>query len=310
MLPRTRAITLEVILRAVFGAQAQGMDPLRAAIAGLLEPMHTLTFLRTALSRPQAGRPEGALGGALDRLDAAVYAHIAERRAQGDVDSGSDILWLLMQARDEEGRPMSDSELRDELVTLLLAGHETTATSVAWALERLVRHPAKLERLTAEIDAGESEEYLGAVVSETLRVRPVVPIVVRQLQQDLRVGGRVLPAGTRAVPSIYLTNRNARVYEEPKAFRPERFLGESPETFSWIPFGGGIRRCIGASFAVFEMKTVLSAIARMVALRAVRPEGEHVVRRAITMTPARGAEVIVRPRVPAEQPGAERAVAA
>ena len=185
---------------------------------------------------------------------------------------------------------MSDGELRDELVTLLLAGHETTATSVAWAIERLVRHPTKLERLLAEIDEGESEEYMKAVVNETLRVRPVVPIVVRVLQQDLRVG--MLPAGTRVAPCIYLTNRNPRVYEEPLAFRPERFLDSAPETFSWIPFGGGIRRCIGASFAQLEMKVMLRTMlaswrrrARRSASRLWRT-GEWTRRRAITLVPA------------------------
>src|SRR5450432_3920451 len=160
-----------------------------------------------------------------------------------------------MQARDEERQAMTDSELRDELVSLLLAGHETTATSVAWAVERLVRHPDKLSRLMEEIDGqadGGSEEYMTAVVNETLRVRPVVPIVARMLQEDLQVGAYRLPPGTRVVPSIYLTNRNPRVYESPEEFRPERFLQSGPETFSWIPFGGGIRRCIGASFALLE----------------------------------------------------------
>ncbi len=153
---------------------------------------------------------------------------------------------------------MTDGELRDELVTLLLAGHETTATSVAWAIERLVRHPQKLKRLIAEIDAAEGEEYLTAVVNETLRVRPVVPIVAQAAPGGS--AGRALsrlPAGTRVVPSIYLTNRNPRVYEDPREFRPERFLDAAPETFSWIPFGGGIRRCIGASFALLEMKLIL-----------------------------------------------------
>ena len=133
---------------------------------------------------------------------------------------------------------MTDEELRDELVTLLLAGHETTATSVAWAIERLVRHPDKLARLQAEID-GRGEEYLNAVVNETLRVRPVVPVVARQLQEEMTIGGRRLPAGTTVAPCIYLTNRNPRVYERPAEFMPERFLDSTPDTFSWIPFGGG-----------------------------------------------------------------------
>ena len=200
---------------------------------------------------------------------------------------------------------MTDGELRDELVTLLLAGHETTATSVAWAIERLVRHPHKLRRLVAEIDAlseGGGEEYMAAVVSETLRVRPVVPVVVRVLQQDMRVGRHLLAKGTRVVPSIYLTNRSPRVYEEPEEFRPERFLQNGPETFSWIPFGGGIRRCIGASFATLEMKLILRTI-----LSELEPSmpargrwgmpdrwrrGEWNRRRAITLVPAAGARVV------------------
>jgi cytochrome P450 family 135 len=296
MLPRTRAITLEVILRAVFGVEAERMGPLRAAIGELIAPMHTLTLLRSALSRPGPGRPDGAIGRSLDRLDAVIYGEIATRRAQSDLEDRADILSLLLQARDEQGSEMADSELRDELVTLLLAGHETTATSVAWALERLVRHPDKLARLTAEIDAQESDEYLLAVVNETLRVRPVVPIVVRLLMEDLRVGERVLPRGTRVVPSIYLTNRNARVYGDAREFRPERFLGEAPETFSWIPFGGGIRRCIGASFAQLEMKlmlaTMLSERRPRLPSRTVWRRGEWVRRRAITLVPADGARVV------------------
>jgi cytochrome P450 len=203
-----------------------------------------------------------------------------------------------MQARDEDEQPMTDSELRDELVTLLLAGHETTATSVAWAVERLVRHPAKLRRLQEEIESG-GEEYMTAVINETLRVRPVVPIVVRLLQEELQVGSYRLPAGTRVVPSIYLTNRNPRVYDAAEEFRPERFLEDGPETFSWIPFGGGIRRCIGASFAQLEMRLILQTV-----LGELEPslpgrrwrKGEWVRRRAITLVPAAGARIVWRPR--------------
>jgi cytochrome P450 len=296
MLARTRAITLEVILRAMFGVEAERMGTLRAAIGELLAPMHTVTLLREALRRPGQGRPTGAIGRSLDRLDAVVYDEIRMRRAQSDLEDRADILSLLMQARDEQGREMTDAELRDELVTLLLAGHETTATSVAWARERLVRHPAKLARLTAEIDAGEGDDYLTAVANETLRVRPVVPIVVRLLMEDLRVGERMLPAGARVVPSIYLTNRNPRVYDAPTEFRPERFLQEAPETFSWIPFGGGIRRCIGASFAQLEMKlmlaTMLAELRPGVPARTVWRRGEWVRRRAITLVPAGGASVV------------------
>ncbi len=292
----TRRITLEVILRAVFGVEAERMGPLRKAIGELLEPTQTLLMLRFALRRPTGERPTGTIGVALDRLDALIYEEIAARRAQGDLQQRTDILSLLLQARDEDGQAMSDGELRDELVTLLLAGHETTATSVAWAIERLVRHPQKLERLMTEIDAGESEEYMTAVVNETLRVRPVVPVVARLLTEELRVGRLRLPAGTRVVPSIYLTNRNPRVYEDPAEFRPERFLGETPETFSWIPFGGGIRRCIGASFALMEMKLILRTMLSELEPRApgglLSRRGELIRRRAITLVPWRGASVV------------------
>ena len=293
--PRSRAITLEVILTAVFGVGDERREPLRRAISELMAPMNVLAILRIALSRPTGERPEGRIGEALERLDEVMYEEIRSHRAAGGLEVRSDILSLLMQARDEQGEPMSDAELRDELVTLLLAGHETTATSVAWAIERLVRHPDKLARLQAEIDAGVSEEYLNAVVNETLRVRPVVPIVARQLREDFEIGGRLMPSGTTIAPCIYLTNRNPRVYERPEEFMPERFLTDAPETFSWIPFGGGIRRCIGAAFAQLEMKlilrTVLAELTPRLEGRWRRP-GELTRRRAITLVPMSGARVV------------------
>jgi cytochrome P450 family 135 len=301
---RTRKITLEVILRAVFGVEAERMEALRGAIADLMEPINAVAVVRAALRRPSMERPGGAFGQALDRLDEVIYEELERRRGQEDLAERRDILSLLMQARDEDGQAMSDGELRDELVTLLLAGHETTATSVAWAVERLVRHPEKLRRLVREIDAeeeGGGEEYMTAVVQETLRVRPVVPIVVRVLQQELQVGAHSLPAGTRVTPSIYLTNRNPRVYERPTEFRPERFLDGAPETFSWIPFGGGIRRCIGASFALLEMRLILRTVLRelqptLPASRRWR-RGEWTKRRAITLVPGAGARVVWERRV-------------
>jgi cytochrome P450 len=299
---RTRAITLEVILRAVFGVEAERMERLRNAISGLLTPAQLPALLMFALRRPTGQRPTGRIGRALDHLDTVIYEELARRREQSDLAERTDILSLLMLARDEDGQAMSDGELRDELVTLLLAGHETTATAAAWAIERLVRHPDKLARLVAEIDAGCSEEYLQAVCTETLRVRPVVPLVVRRLTEPLRVGGMLLPAGTRVAPSIYMTNRNPRVYEQPTEFRPERFLGEGPETFSWIPFGGGIRRCIGASFATLELKlilrTVLAELEPSLPPRTgrLRRRGELNRRRAITLVPSAGARVLWRRR--------------
>jgi cytochrome P450 len=329
---RTRAITLEVILRAVFGVEADRMGALREAIGGLLGPSQTVALVVYALRRPTNEPPTGTIGRALDHLDTVIYEEIARRRAQADLGERTDILSLLLLARDEDGEAMTDQELRDELVTLLLAGHETTATSVAWAIERLVRHPDKLARLVAEIDAAsgartpgrtledassgahpeghkqagrqaaQDDAYMQAVISETLRVRPVVPLVVRVLQEPLSVGAHVLPTGTRVVPSIYLTNRNPSVYEAPEEFRPERFLDNPPETFSWIPFGGGIRRCIGASFATLEMKlmlaTMLGELAPSLAARDARwaRRGEWNRRRAITLVPSRGTRVVWRRR--------------
>jgi cytochrome P450 len=318
---RTRAITLEVIVRAVFGVEAERMATLTAAIGALLEPVSSPRMVLLTLRRWSLDRPTGAIGQGLDALDAVIYEELARRRAQADLAERTDILSLLMQARDEEGEAMTDGELRDELVTLLLAGHETTATSVAWAVERLVRHPEKLKRLQAEIDAaadgeggtggvgdtgGAGDEYMTAVVNETLRVRPVVPLVARMLTQELRVGKYTLPAGTRVTPSIYLTNRNARVYASPAEFRPERFLEKAPETFSWIPFGGGIRRCIGASFAQLEMKLMLRTMLgelepRLPAGGGLWRRGEWNRRRAITLVPAAGARVVWERRTGARE---------
>ncbi len=300
--PSMRRITLEVILRAVFGVEADRMGPMRGAIGALLAPGQTLAMIRAALRPPSLDRPGGRFGEALDQLDTVVYQEISRRRRALDLSERPDILSLLMLARDEQGQPMGDDELRDELVTLLLAGHETTATSASWALERLVRHPAKLGRLIAEVDAGAGEPYMNAVISETMRVRPVVPLVVRVLKGEMEVGGYALPAGTRVVPSIYLTNRSPAVYEEPAEFRPERFLDEAPDTFAWIPFGGGIRRCIGASFAQMEMRVILRTV-----LAELRPRrapgimsrrGERTRRRAITLVPASGARVVWERRAP------------
>jgi cytochrome P450 family 135 len=300
---RTRNITLEVILRAVFGVEAERMSGLKGAIGRLAEPARTLALLRFALSPPSSERPAGEIGQALERLDGLIYAEIERRREQQDLGEREDILSLLLQARDEDGEAMTDGELRDELVSLLLAGHETTATATAWAIERLVRSPDKLRRLVEEIDGGEGDEYMQAVIHETLRVRPVVPGVVRLLQEPLTVAGYELPEGTRVVPSIYLTNSNPRVYEDPKRFKPERFLDQAPDTFAWIPFGGGIRRCIGASFAMLEMKvmlrTMLKELHPSVPKNSVWRKGEWNRRRAITLVPAAGARVVWQRRATA-----------
>jgi cytochrome P450 len=189
---------------------------------------------------------------------------------------------------------MTDEELRDELMTLLVAGHETTATALAWALERLVRHPAVLQRLVDEVrDQGTEGEYLDAVVKETLRLRPVVPAVIRRLTAPMELAGYELPAGVFVSPSIYLTHRRPDVYPDPDVFRPERFLERPAGTYTWIPFGGGIRRCLGASFAMFEMKVVLAAVLDSVRLEPARDRGEAISRRAITFAPRHEGRIVV-----------------
>jgi cytochrome P450 len=185
---------------------------------------------------------------------------------------------------------MSDRELRDELVTLLIAGHETTATALAWTAERLVRMPAGWEALRAG-----GEEYAEAAGKEALRLRPVLPVVVRHLQAPMTIAGLDLPAGTVVAPSIYLVHRRAELYPEPWRFRPERFLGERPQggTYTWIPFGGGVRRCLGAAFALMELRVVLAELGRALDAAALDTAPEATRRRAITMAPARGAEVVL-----------------
>jgi cytochrome P450 len=232
-------------------------------------------------------------GFVLDPVDEIVAEVIADHRALGDDELArrDDVLSMLLLSRHDDGSPMGDQELRDELVTLLVAGHETTATALSWAMERLTRHPEALDRLTAEVAAGE-DEYVDAVIRETLRLRPVLPFVVRRLTQPQTIGGWDLPAGTNVSPSIHLIHRRPDLYPDPAAFRPERWLGVRPNPYTFLPFGGGVRRCLGATFAETEMRAVLRAIVGNVRLRPARPESERIGRRVITMVPARGGEVI------------------
>jgi cytochrome P450 len=235
----------------------------------------------------------------MDLMDAPIYEEISERRDAGDLSEREDIMSLLLQATHEDGSPMSDEELRDELMTLLVAGHETTANALSWAVERLCRHPDRLARLAEELAAGE-DTYLKAVVQETLRLRPVISIVLRKLVEPMEIGGRMLPAGVSIVPSIYLVHRRADIYPRPDEFLPERFLesegGKAPGTYTWIPFGGGVRRCLGAAFAQFEMEVVLRDLVLRRELAPARRGDEPVQRRAITETPRRNAEVVLAAR--------------
>jgi cytochrome P450 len=297
--PRMQAITLEVIMRAVFGiTDAQRFAQMRELLRHMLDwttQPRQLAYL--ALRGPSRVESNRDFRGVLDPVDETLLEEIRRRRVAADLGERQDILSMLMQARHDDGSPMSDRELRDELITLLVAGHETTATSLAWAFERLLRHPDKLARLRDEVTGpGEEDVYLEAVVKETLRLRPVLPIVVRRLAEPMEFGGHLIPAGASVTPCIYLMHRREDIYPEARSFRPERFLEQPAGTYTWIPFGGGVRRCLGASFAQFEMKKVLETVISHADLRPAEPGPERVVRRAITLTPARQASVIMRRR--------------
>jgi cytochrome P450 len=265
-------------------------DRLRALVVDLLERCQSYSTMLPQLRRSLAGRsPWARLMRCVEQVDEVLYAEIARRRA--GAHSGDDVLSMLLEARDEEGNALSDRELRDELLTLLVAGHETTASALAFAFERLLRHPDTLARLTEELSWGE-EHYLDAVIKETLRLRPVLPIVARKLTADFEIAGWELPRKTEVMPNVWLVHRDPDVYPDPEAFWPERFLNTGPDTYSWIPFGGGVRRCLGASFAQFEMRVVLKTVLSRAVL-AARPEAERVVRRSFTFAPERGAQVVM-----------------
>jgi cytochrome P450 len=262
-----------------------------------------------ALLGPRRIAERGTLRKALQPTDDLIFEEIRARRDAPDLAERDDVLSLLLQARHEDGSEMSDRELRDELMTLLVAGHETSATALAWALEALARHPAVLSRLRDEVDAGE-DTYLDAVVKEILRLRPVIALVLRRLTEPMEIGGRLLPAGVNVAPCIYLIHRHPDVYPEPRAFRPERFLEQPPGTYTWIPFGGGVRRCLGASFAQFEIKVVLRELVKRLEIRPARPRPERRVRRAIVFAPERGGELVVARRTTANGSGRQPATAA
>lgn len=285
-------ITLEVIIRAVFGiTDHRRIAQLRRLLPRLSSPNPLLLLVQRDLG-PRS--PWGRFVRLRDHVDSLLYEEIEQRRADADRDARQDILTLLLSARDEAGAPLSDRELRDELVTLLLAGHETTATSIGWAFERLLRTPSALERLTGEIHAGEAEDYLEAVIKETLRVRPVVPEVFRAPTEPIELGGYRFEPGTQLAASILLIHHDAERYPpDPHAFRPERFLDGAPEPYTWIPFGGGVRRCLGAAFATLEMKVVISTIISRTRLRSPRAKCEKARFRGATLLPSRGGEAIV-----------------
>jgi cytochrome P450 family 135 len=286
-------ITLDVILRAVFGVEdAARLERLRVNVRKVLS---WLTGVRAALIFTYAG-PERlqamrSFRRQLAAVDEDVLAEVSLRRRSEDLGDRSDVLSLLLAARFEDGSALSDRDLRDELVTLLVAGHETTAALLAWAVHELARHPSAQERL-----ARGEEGWADAVVTETLRLHPPVPLVVRRLRESLSFDGFALPAGVTVAPCTAVVHRRGDVWPEPYEFRPQRFAGARPPAATWFPFGGGVRRCLGAAFAQFEARTVLAELARAYTWRAAGRRRERVGRRGIVLVPARGGRVVLRRR--------------
>ncbi|HVR05704.1 MAG TPA: cytochrome P450 [Solirubrobacteraceae bacterium] len=302
---RLQRLTLEIVLRAVFGLERGArLDELRDLLTQVLRfTEHPLSLLR-----PPSKRIEDllALRGPLARTraqlaqaDRLIYELIEERRA-ADAE-GADVLALLLAARHEDGSPMSPAELRDELMTALVAGHETTASQLAWAFADLARAPRVRARLMSELDAGEDEEYLTATINEVLRHRPVLPNAEpRLVKQPVTIGGFEYQPGVVLFVNAQLVHHDPEIYPEPNAFRPERFLesegGRAPGTYTWLPFGGGRRRCLGASFALLEMRIVLRAVFERCDVEPAGGRPEVARRRSITVSPSRGANVILRAR--------------
>jgi cytochrome P450 len=301
---RMRAVTFDVICRAVFGvSEPARVERLRHALSAVIDTGSIL--MAVPLLRADLGRfsPGGRLARRLRVADALLYEEIARRRAESDLEERTDVLSLLLQARDEDGRSMSDAELRDELFTMLAAGHETTATGLAFAIELLMRNPGVLARLRETLEDGD-DTYLDAVGKETLRMRPVIDAAERTLTKPRTIGGWTLPAGVKVYPGIALVHHRPDLYPEPDEFRPERFVDGGAESYSWLPFGGGIRRCIGAALAQTEMSEVLRVVASRVELEPLREDPDPVVLRGITLAPKHG--VPVRVRVPADAPARAR----
>jgi cytochrome P450 family 135 len=294
--PRMQAITLDVILRAVFGVRGDDrLARFRATLPQLTEASGVVMWLPFMRHNFGPWSPWVRFQRMRRAVDELVYEEIRLRRADPQMEERDDVLSLLLQARHEDGSPMSDEELRDELITLLTAGHETSATALAWTFERLLRTPPVLERLLGDLD---DDAYLDAVVKETLRVRPVVIDVARIAKRDVEIGKWRIPNGTIVVPAIALVQMRPDLFPDPQAFRPERFLGdEQPPSYSWIPFGGGVRRCIGAAFAQLEIKTVLRTVLGRVRMSAPDPTPELQRSRHVTLVPSGDATVRIDERL-------------
>jgi cytochrome P450 len=302
--PRMQALTLEVILRVVFGvSEGERLQRLRGLLRKLLAETSSPATQILALTTSRVGgasRVMAKFEGRMREVDELLYAEIAEHRRRDDLADRDDILSALILARFEDGEGMTDTDLRDQLMTLLLAGHETTATALAWTFDLLLRHPAEMGRLRDSLEDGE-EEYLRATITESLRLRPVVPLAGRRLAEDLVADGLTLPAGTDVTPAIWLAHTREDSYPEPYAFRPERFLSDAPDTYSWIPFGGGVRRCIGGAFAEFEMRIVLREVLTRCELRKTDPAPERAARRNVTLSPRDGTRVVLSARHPVRE---------
>jgi cytochrome P450 len=302
--PRMQAVTLDVIMGGVFGigtTPAKGTveyrmrETIRRMLIASTHPIYQLVELQNAAKT----EPSGVLKAVLRIVDRQLYAVIRARRDQGPAEGRNDVLSMLLEARDEEGQPLTDREVRDELMTLVLAGHETTANSLAWTFERLVRTPAAYERLRSSVRTGaaDADEYIEATIYEGMRIRPVIPFIVRMAKRPWRLGDYVVPANTPLGVSIVGVHHREDVYPDPFAFRPERFLASKPGTYTWIPFGGGIRRCLGATLAMAEQRVVMRTIAERVDLAAAKPRSERAQQRNVTMIPRRGGRVIVERRL-------------
>lgn len=290
---RMRALTFEVICRAVFGVtEPERVARMRSALVAVIDSSPLYMF--TPIARRDYGRlsPGHRFATRLRAADSLLMEEIARRRRDPDLEERSDVLSLLLRARDDDGRPMTDEELRDELFTMLAAGHETTATGLAFAFELLMRNPTVLSRLRSELEA-DDDIYLDAVVKETLRLRPVIDAAERTLTEPRSIAGWRLPAGVKVYPGIALVHMREDLYPHAHEFRPERFVDEHAESYTWLPFGGGIRRCLGAALAQAEIGEVLRAAIPAVELRPVREKPDPVVLRGVTLAPRYGVEVEV-----------------
>lgn len=294
--PRMQAISLEVVMRAVFGdASNERLGQLRGRLVEMTRWINDPR--RLALIAASGGRRVAnsrGLRAAMRPVEELVLEEVYARRAQPLGEEGEGILAMLERGYGEHGEPMSDEKLRDELVTMLSDG--PTATSLSWVFERLLAHPERLQRLREEVDEGESEEYLDAVVKETLRLCPTVPVVMRRLLEPLEVGGYTLPVDVIAAPCVYLTHLREDLYERPREFMPERFLQAPAGTYTWIPFGGGARRCVAASFAPLEMRRVIQAVLQEIELQPASTRSEQAMRSSVSFAPRAGAMVIARRR--------------